>query len=411
MTTRLSADAARRIALAAQGFTRPRPSGRVTRQHLRRVFDDIGLIQVDSVNVLVRSQELPLFARLGAHPRTLIPDAVAAGELFEYWAHVASIVPTKHLPLFRWRMAAMVDGRYARHFTQRRPGMLEKVLDQVRDRGPLAVGDVEGRVRNPGHVVELGRRQAGPGDPLRPGRRQRHPAPERLRPAVRPHRAHRPRRGSRRCHRSRSPRLGGSCCCSPPARSASPRSRISATTTDSTRRRSSRSSQSWWPTARWSPSRSTDGTSRRSSIPTAAAPRRVTGRALLVAVRLADLVPRAHRAPVRLQLPDRDLHAEAEADLRLLRAAVPARRPTRRARRPQGRPWRRGPAGPGHAGSRTISTTRSTARQSPSSSPPSSPRWPAGSGLDGGVVAAARGNLAKDLLGAPNVMPIVESDA
>ncbi len=148
--TRLSIEAARRIALAAQGFTRPRPSGRVTRRHLRRLFDDIGLIQIDSVNVVVRSQELPLFARLGAHPRTLIPNAVAAGELFEYWAHVASIVPTKHLPLFRWRMAAMVDGRYARHFTQRRPGMLDKVLDQVRARGPIAVGDVEGRVRNPG---------------------------------------------------------------------------------------------------------------------------------------------------------------------------------------------------------------------------------------------------------------------
>ena len=150
MSTRLSRDAARRIALAAQGFTRPRPSGRVTRQHLRRAFDDIGLIQVDSVNVLVRSQELPLFARLGPHPRTLIPDAVAAGELFEYLAHVASLVPTEHLPLFRWRMAAMVDGRYARHFTQRRPGMLEKVLEQVRARGPIAVGDVEGRIRNPG---------------------------------------------------------------------------------------------------------------------------------------------------------------------------------------------------------------------------------------------------------------------
>jgi uncharacterized protein len=148
--TRLSIAAARRIALAAQGFTRPRPSGRVTRTHLRRVFDDIGLIQIDSVNVAVRSQELPLFARLGAHPRTLIPDAVAGGELFEYWAHVASIVPTVHLPLFRWRMAAMVDGRYAKHFTQRRPGMLEKVLGQVRAQGPIAVGDVEGRVRNPG---------------------------------------------------------------------------------------------------------------------------------------------------------------------------------------------------------------------------------------------------------------------
>ena len=147
---RLSADAARRIALAAQGFTRPRPTGRVTRQHLRRVFDDIGLIQVDSVNVLVRSQELPLFARLGSHPRTLIPDAVAAGDLFEYWAHVASLVPTKHLPLFRWRMEAMADGRYARHFTQGHPGTLQRVLDQVRAQGPIAVGDVEGRIRNPG---------------------------------------------------------------------------------------------------------------------------------------------------------------------------------------------------------------------------------------------------------------------
>ena len=150
MTARLSADAARRIALAAQGFARPRPTGRVTRQHLRRVLDDVGLIQIDSVNVLVRSQELPLFARLGPHPRTLIPDAVAAGDLFEYWAHVASLLPTKHLPLWRWRMEALKDGRYARHFTQRRGEMLRRVLDQVRDQGPLAVGDVDGRIRNPG---------------------------------------------------------------------------------------------------------------------------------------------------------------------------------------------------------------------------------------------------------------------
>ena len=95
---RLSADAARRTALAAQGFAQPRPTGRIDRRHLRRVFDQIGLVQIDSVNVLVRSHELPLFARLGPYQRTLIPDAVAAGELFEYWAHMASILPTAHLP-------------------------------------------------------------------------------------------------------------------------------------------------------------------------------------------------------------------------------------------------------------------------------------------------------------------------
>ena len=114
------------------------------------MLDDVGLFQIDSVNVLVRSQELPLFARLGPHPRSLIPDAVAAGELFEYWAHMASLVPTKHLHLWRWRMAASADGPWQTRFASRKPQVLERVLAQVREQGPIAVGDVDGRVRNKG---------------------------------------------------------------------------------------------------------------------------------------------------------------------------------------------------------------------------------------------------------------------
>ena len=64
----------------------------------------MGLIQIDAVNVLVRSQELPLFARLGAHPRDLIPRATANGDLFETWAHEACHVDTRHYSLHRWRM-------------------------------------------------------------------------------------------------------------------------------------------------------------------------------------------------------------------------------------------------------------------------------------------------------------------
>lgn len=72
---------------------------------MRRVLDRVGLIQIDSVNVLVRSQEMPLFARLGPHPRGLLPRMAADVEIVEYWCHEASLLPVDLWPLMRWRMS------------------------------------------------------------------------------------------------------------------------------------------------------------------------------------------------------------------------------------------------------------------------------------------------------------------
>lgn len=146
--TEVSRTSARRIALAAQGFASPRPTGRVDRRHLRKVLDHVGLIQIDSVNVLVRSQELPLFSRLGDHPRTLIPDATAAGELFEYWCHEASYLPTAMHRLIRWRMEDARNGTMwpgLRKFAKSKPKFIQEVRDRVYNEGPLVAGDVKMR--------------------------------------------------------------------------------------------------------------------------------------------------------------------------------------------------------------------------------------------------------------------------
>jgi uncharacterized protein YcaQ len=139
------------MALAAQGFADPRPTGRVDRRHVRRVFDRVGLIQIDSVNVLVRSQELPLFARLGPHPRDVIPRLCADGELFEYWAHEASLLPIETLPLFRWLMDSG-DRLWAgmRRIAEEQPELLDELLAEVAARGPLAASDFENRAGKAG---------------------------------------------------------------------------------------------------------------------------------------------------------------------------------------------------------------------------------------------------------------------
>jgi uncharacterized protein YcaQ len=150
VTVTLSNAEAKRIALAAQGFSDPRPTGRVDRRHLRRVLDRIGLLQIDSVNVLVRSQELPLFARLGPHPRSLIDDAMRDGELFEYWVHEASLVPISQYHLYRWRMREPFPWPGFRRRVQQQGEYIEQVYQRVVDEGPLVASDLKARVGKKG---------------------------------------------------------------------------------------------------------------------------------------------------------------------------------------------------------------------------------------------------------------------
>ena len=112
MIRTLSASQARRIALAAQGFRDPRPAGKVDRRHLRRVMGRLGLLQLDSVPVVMRTQYLPLFARLGPYdPNLLDRVAYRDDEWFETWCHEASLMPVEDEPLMRWHKARAAAGQ------------------------------------------------------------------------------------------------------------------------------------------------------------------------------------------------------------------------------------------------------------------------------------------------------------
>jgi hypothetical protein len=111
--TNLEIDAvsAKRIAVTAQGLHRPRPNGKVDRRHFRRVFGDTGLVQLDSVQAVCRSHYLVFFSRLGKYDRLKLDDWIwHSGEIFESWAHEASILSVETEPFLRWKKSRALNG-------------------------------------------------------------------------------------------------------------------------------------------------------------------------------------------------------------------------------------------------------------------------------------------------------------
>jgi uncharacterized protein YcaQ len=147
MTRTLSAAQARRIALAAQGLADPRPDGALDRRRLRGVVSQIGVIQIDSVNVLTRTHYLPAYSRLGAYPREILEDEAwgRRPSLFEYWGHEASLLPVATQPLLRWRMAEAASGvgmwKSLAAFARERRDYVDAVLVRIEREGPVTGGD------------------------------------------------------------------------------------------------------------------------------------------------------------------------------------------------------------------------------------------------------------------------------
>ncbi|KKA07236.1 cytoplasmic protein [Pseudomonas ogarae] len=149
---------ARRMALAAQGFDGRSPPASVQPSRLNRLIERLGVLQIDSVNALVRSHYLPLFSRLGHYNRDLLDQAAwSQGRrrtLFEYWGHEASLLPMSMYPLMRWRMdrASGGEGIYQQlaRFGQERQDVIRRVLAAVQEQGALGAGSLSTRKEKAG---------------------------------------------------------------------------------------------------------------------------------------------------------------------------------------------------------------------------------------------------------------------
>jgi uncharacterized protein YcaQ len=140
----LSRAQARRIALAAQGFT-DRPHEVPTMRTFQRTLERTGVLQVDSVNVLQRAHYMPLYSRMGPYDVDLLRRAseTRPRRMVEYWAHVQAFMPVELWPVMQHRMEHYRARRGKWSIIEAEPGLEESLLAEIRERGASTARELD----------------------------------------------------------------------------------------------------------------------------------------------------------------------------------------------------------------------------------------------------------------------------
>ncbi|MDI2035038.1 winged helix-turn-helix domain-containing protein [Paenarthrobacter nitroguajacolicus] len=147
MTASLSLSQARRIALAAQGLAKVRPTGPVSPRSVGRTFAQLQLVQIDSVNVVARSHYLPFFSRLGNYDVNILSTMSARKprKMMEYWAHEASFIRPEHFPdLLLWQKRAWVGAHRLDPGIRR--DMEDRILESLAAGPPMTASELTAKL-------------------------------------------------------------------------------------------------------------------------------------------------------------------------------------------------------------------------------------------------------------------------
>jgi uncharacterized protein len=143
LTSTITLAEIRRRVVAAQGYASRARSG--TPAELLATVQRLACVQLDSISTVERSHRLALGARIGAYPEEAVSQLMREGRIFEYWAHEACLVPIEDYPMHRWRMARLAESHPWRgNVFEREPELTERVLNEIRERGPLGSRHFDG---------------------------------------------------------------------------------------------------------------------------------------------------------------------------------------------------------------------------------------------------------------------------
>lgn len=145
---KLTLPAVRQLLLEAQGL-RVSPPQPTTKEDVVTAIRRMGLLQIDTINVVARSPYLVLFSRLGSYPPGWLDELLAEGRIFECWAHAACFLPAEDYPIHRALGLEGVRVVYSEEWYKHHQAEVDAVLAHVRANGAVRSADFEGK-NNPG---------------------------------------------------------------------------------------------------------------------------------------------------------------------------------------------------------------------------------------------------------------------